>query len=201
MALMNFAEEAMRAESLMVPAGDAERLFYDPEHNHEEQGAHLHPLKFLVGRFRGEGHHCMSSYTFQKELVGSYEAGGRFVALRMDASYPTDDGGHDVHRALVIVGADPSSGALTGRAFTDGGLVHEYAVAQLAQRSLSFADAPPDHSRTWARARKVLQPTEDGFNERLEVDEGAGFKTYYAISMRRVATPCTYKEDNHVDDR
>jgi len=187
-ALMSFAEDAARADSMLVPAGDAERLFFDPGHHGPELGAHLRPLNFLLGRFRGQGTHCMSRYTFQKELVGSYEAGGRFVALRMDASYPTADGGRDVHKALVIVGADPSSGAITGRAFTDGGLVHEYAVEQREQ-SLNFADAPPDHSRTWTRARKVLQPTESGFEERLEVDDGTGFQTYYAISMRRLSAP------------
>lgn len=187
-AVEKFAEDAARADSLLVPAGDAERLFFDPGHHREELGAHLRPLTFLLGRFRGEGRHCVGRYTFQKELVGTYEAGGRFVALRMDASYPTAGGGQDVHKALVIVGADPSSGAITGRAFTDGGLVHEYAVEQRDQ-SLNFADAPPDHSQTWARARKVLEPTENGFDERLEVDDGTGFKTYYAISMRRLAAP------------
>lgn len=185
---MSFAEDAARAESLLVPAGDAERLFFDPGHHREELGAHLRPLTFLLGRFRGEGRHCLSRYTFQKELVGTYEAGGRFVALRMDASYPTAGGGKDVHKALVIVGADPSSGAITGRAFTDGGLVHEYTVEHREQ-SLNFADAAPDHSQTWTRARKVLEPTENGFDERLEVDDGTGFKTYYAISMRRLAAP------------
>jgi hypothetical protein len=185
-ALLSFAEAAARADSLLVPAGEAERLFFDPGHPREVLGAHLRPLNFLLGRFRGEGNHCMSPYTFQKELVGTYEAGGRFVALRMDARYPTAGGGQDVHKALVIVGADPSSGAITGRAFTDGGLVHEYAVEQ-RERSLSFADARPDHSQTWTRARKVLQPTDAGFEERLEVDDGTGFKTYYAVSMRRLA--------------
>jgi len=187
-ALMSFAQDAARAESLLVPAGDAERLFYDPGHHHRELGAHLRPLTFLLGRFRGEGRYCMSSYTFQKELAGTYEAGGRYIALRMDASYPTAGGGKDVHKALVIVGADPLSGTITGRAFTDGGLTHDYTVEQREQ-SLNFADAPPDHSRAWTRARKVLQPTKDGFEERLEVDDGTGFKTYYAISMRRLAAP------------
>jgi len=187
-ALMTFAQDAARADSLLVPAGDAERLFYDPGHQRQEPFAHLRPLKFLLGRFRGEGRYCMSSYTFQKELVGTYEAGGRYIALRMDASYPTAGGGKDVHKALVVVGTEAASGTITGRAFTDGGLTHDYTIEQREQ-SLNFADAPPDHSRAWTRARKVLQPTEDGFEERLEVDDGTGFKTYYAISMRRLAAP------------
>ncbi|MET0791582.1 MAG: hypothetical protein ABW061_08685 [Polyangiaceae bacterium] len=187
-AVLSFAEAAARAESLLVPAGDAERLFYDPAHPREELGAHLRPLGFLLGRFRGEGRYSMSSDTFQKEVVGSYEAGGRFIALRMDASYPTAGGGNDVHKALVIVGAEPSSGAITGRAYTDGGLVHEYTVER-HERALNFPDAPPDHSADWTRARKILEPTADGFEERLEVDDGSGFKTYYAIPMRRIAAP------------
>lgn len=187
-ALMGSAEDAARAESLLVPAGDAERLFFDPGHPHQELGAHLRALSFLLGRFRGEGRYCMRSYTFQKELVGTFEAGGRYIALRMDASYPTAGGGKDVHKALVVVGAEPSSGTITGRAFTDGGLTHDYTIEQREQ-CLNFADAPPDHSRAWTRARKVLQPTKDGFEERLEVDDGTGFKTYYAISMRRLPAP------------
>ena len=186
-ALMRFAQNAARADSLLVAAGDAERLFYDPGHSQQELGAHLRPLTFLLGRFFGEGRYCMSSYTFQKELIGTYEAGGRYIALRMDASYPTADGGTDVHKALVVVGAEASSRTITGRAFTDGGLTHDYTVEQHEQ-ALIFADAPPDHSQAWTRARKVLQPTEDGFEERLEVDDGTGFRAYYAISMRRLAS-------------
>jgi hypothetical protein len=184
-AVLNFADAAARAGSLLIPAGDAERLLHDPVHHHEATGAHLRPLSFLLGRFRGEGRYSTSAYTFQKELVGSYEAGGRFIALRMNASYPTADGQTDVHKALVIVGAEPSSGAITGRAYTDGGVTHEYVVEQGAH-ALNFADAPPDHSNDWVRARKILEPTQDGFEERLEVDAGEGFATYYEISMRRV---------------
>ena len=55
------------------------------------------------------------------------------------------------------------------------------------ERSLNFADTPPDHSADWTRARKILEPTDEGFEERLEVDDGSGFKTYYAIPMRRIA--------------
>jgi hypothetical protein len=184
-AVLAFADAAVRARSFLVPAGDAERLLHDPLHHHPEPGAHLKPLAFLLGRFRGEGRYTTSGYTFHKELVGSYEAGGRFIALRMDASYPTADGQSDVHKALVIVGAEPSSGAITGHAYTDGGDTHEYLVDH-DEHTLRFADAPPDHSGDWVRARKILRPTEDGFEERLEVDAGAGFTPYYAIAMRRM---------------
>ena len=49
----------------------------------------------------------MAEYAFQKEVIGSFEAGGRFIALRMDASYPLADGRKDVHKAFVIVGSEP----------------------------------------------------------------------------------------------
>ena len=183
-AVLTFAKATERANSLLVPAGEAEGLFYDPEHAHRQLAAQLKPLKFLLGRFRGEGRYSGSSYTFEKELIGTYEAGGRFIALRMDASYPTPDGRKDVHRALVVVGAEPSSGALKGRAFTDGGTTHDYDVERNEQ-TLNFADAPPDHAEQWVRARKTLRPTHDGFEECLEVDAGHGFRLYYAIAMRR----------------
>jgi hypothetical protein len=36
-------------------------------------------------------------------------------------------------------------------------------------------------------ARKILQPTEHGFEERLEVDPGGGkFIPYYTIAMRKI---------------
>jgi len=65
----------------------------------------------------------MNSYAFQKEVIGTFEAGGRFIALRMDASYPLADGRKDVHKALVIVGSEAASGSITAHAYTDGGIV------------------------------------------------------------------------------
>ena len=67
----------------------------------------MKPLEFLLGHFRGEGRYAMVEYAFQKEVIGSFEAGGRFIALRMDASYPLADGRKDVHKAFVIVGSEP----------------------------------------------------------------------------------------------
>jgi hypothetical protein len=42
------------------------------------------------------------------------------------------------------------------------------------------------HASGWKRARKIIQPTAEGFDERLEVDAGQGFVPYYTIPMRKL---------------
>ena len=185
-AVLGFVKAAVRAGSLLVDAGPAEDFRHDPVHDHGKPSAHLKPLRFLVGHFRGEGRYTMTEYAFQKEVIGSFEAGGRFIALRMDARYPLGDGRNDVHKALVIVGSEPSSGNITAHAYTDGGIVREYRIALSAQ-ALEFADLAPGHARQWNRARKIIKPTAEGFEENLEVDGGQGFVTYYSIPMRRIS--------------
>lgn len=185
-AVLEFATAAVRARTLLVDTGAAEKFRFDPVHDHEKPSAHMKPLEFLLGRFRGEGRYMMADYAFQKELVGSFEAGGRFIALRMDASYPLADGRKDVHKAFVIVGAAPG-GDITAHAYTDGGLMREYSITQ-RDGAIDFADTPPGHASQWQRARKILRPTEIGFEERLEVDDGGGtFKPYYIVTMHKVA--------------
>jgi hypothetical protein len=175
-----------KAESLLISDPDAERLFRDPVHDHDRLDTHLEPLKFLLGHFHGEGQHTTNQYAFEKRVICTYEAGGRFIGLRMDASYPMADGHNDVHRALVIVGVQPSSGNIVGHAYTDGGMTLEYDVVHDGNR-LKFADASPDHSHHWKRARKILEPSSDSYEERLEVDGGNGFQTYYTIHMRKIS--------------
>jgi hypothetical protein len=182
-ALLTFVKAAAGAGTLLIDSGAAEKFRFDPVHDHGKPSAHLTTLEFLLGHFRGEGKYSMADYAFQKEVVGSFEAGGRFIALRMDASYPLADGRKDVHKAFVIVGPGPS-GNITAHAYTDGGLVREYAIER-SDGSLEFADTPPGHASQWKRARKILRPTGDGFEERLEVDPGDGFVPYYVIPMRR----------------
>lgn len=41
----------------------------------------------------------------------------------LDVAYPLVDGRHDVHKALVMAGAEPLSGKIAAHAYTDGGLV------------------------------------------------------------------------------
>jgi hypothetical protein len=181
-----FIKAARQSGTLLIDAGPAEQFRYDPVHAHGNPGAHLKPLQFLLGHFRGEGQYAMTTYAFRKEVIGTMEAGGRFIALRMDVAYPLTDGQHDVHKALVIAGAEPLSGKIAAHAYTDGGLIREYAV-QNRKTWLEFEDQPPGHKNDWARARKILQPTASGFEERLEVDAGNGnFTPYYSIQMTKI---------------
>ena len=185
--VLEFVQRAAHAGTLLVDAAGAERFRYDPVHDHAKPGAHLQPVQFLVGHFRGEGTYGMTPYKFQKEVIGTWEAGGRFIALRMDAAYPLADGGKDVHRALVIVGSAPSSGKITAHAYTDAGLIRQYSIER-GLNHLQFDDVPPGHGNQWKRARKILSSTPKGFEERLEVDVGDGrFVPYYYISMYRTA--------------
>lgn len=183
-AVLKYAQAAARAGTLLVDTGAAEKFRFDPVHDHEKPSAHMQPLEFLLGHFRGEGRYAMIDYVFHKEVIGSFEAGGRFIALRMDATYPLADGRKDVHKALVIVGAEPA-GTITAHAYTDGGVVREYAIER-NESELEFADVAPGHAGQWQRARKILRPTADGFEERLEVDAGDGFVPYYVIAMRKI---------------
>jgi hypothetical protein len=183
-AVLKFAQAAVRANSLLVETAAAEKFRFDPVHNHDKPSAHMKPLEFLLGHFRGEGRYAMADYAFDKEVIGSFEAGGRFLALRMDAAYPLADGRKDVHKALVIVGSE-SSGAICAHAYTDGGQVCEYTIER-RDEALEFADAAPGHASQWKRARKTLRPTIEGFEERLEVDPGSGFVPYYVIQMKRL---------------
>ena len=77
------------------------------------------------------------------------------------------------------------SGAIVAHAYTDSGLVRENRVEQ-SERTLQFADEPPGHRERWKLARKILQPTVGGFEERLKVDEGSGYVTYYVVTMQKV---------------
>ena len=183
-AVLKFVQAATQANTLLVDSGAAEKFRYDPVHDHGKPSAHMKPLEFLLGHFRGEGRYAMIDYSFHKEVIGSFEAGGRFIALCMDASYPLADGRNDVHKAFVIVGPGPL-GNITAHAYTDGGLVREYAIER-RESGLEFADVPPGHASQWQRARKILRPTADGFEERLEVDAGDGYVPYYVIPMQKV---------------
>ncbi len=150
-------------------------------------GPLLAQLAFLLGDFAGHGEFADGRGTFSKTVSGQAEAGGRFIGLRMEASYPLPDGSVDTHSAFVVVGtmiATPS--VLTARAYTDSGSVHDYQV-DVRDQQLVFADVLPDHGQHWTRARKILMPKDYGFEERLEVATGDGdFVPYYRIAMRRV---------------
>jgi len=184
--ILQFVHQARAAESIMTNHGSAERFRFDPVHDHLKPSVHLAPLRFLLGHFRGEGKYAMTSYTFNKEVIGTPEAGGRLIALRMGVSYPLMDGRTDVHNALVMVGAEASADRFIAHAYTDAGVFRQYSV-EGSEGGLKFDDLPPGHPNQWHRARKSLRPTPEGFDEQLEVDGGEGFVPYYLISMRRVA--------------
>ena len=186
--ILKFAREARLAGTLMLDAGAAESFKFDPVHADARPSVHLKPLQFLVGHFRGEGRYALTPYTFHTEVIGTTEAGGRFIALRMGVSYPLMDGKTDVHNAFVVVGAQPAEGFFTAHAYTDAGLIREYSIER-SESELKFDDIAPGHRDQWRRARKILRPTTDGFDECLEVDGGEGFVLYYSIAMRRVARP------------
>ena len=79
----------------------------------------------------------------------------------------------------------PCPDAIVAPAYTDGGLVREDRVAH-SERNLQFAGEPPGIATGGKRARKILEPTADGFEERLEVDDGSGYVTYCVDTMQKV---------------
>jgi hypothetical protein len=163
-----------------MPAAD---IVHDPE----ERRQALQPLRFLLGSFRGEGRYVNRGGSFKKEVTGSWEAGGRFLGVRMSVVYPLADGRKDIHDALVLIGPPLENGLFVAHAYTDGGAIVEYRLTD-EDGILSFADRPPhEPGLQVARARKCFTPTVDGFEERLDIDRGDGrFEPYSVIAMQRI---------------
>jgi hypothetical protein len=159
----------------------------DLVHDPEERRQALQPLWFLLGAFRGEGHYVNRSSSFEKEVTGSWEAGGRFLGVRMSVVYPLADGRKDIHEALVLIGPPAHDGLFVAHAYTDGGAIVEYRLAY-EDGILSFADrAPSEHGLQVARARKFFTPMVYGFEERLDIDRGGRqLEAYSVIAMRRI---------------
>ncbi len=145
-------------------------------------------LAFLVGHFRGDGVDPDRGASFQKEVLDSWEAGGRFIGLRMAATYPLDDGRNDVHQALVLVGYNDSAAAYEARAYTDSGTTRDDQLSVSDDR-IVFNDRVPGHvHRTGARARKVLTRRSDGYLETLEIEsESRPAQLCSSLELRRVA--------------
>lgn len=144
----------------------------------------LRPLEFLLGEFRGTAVREDGTAFCHRELSGTWAVHGRFLALRLTALYPMADGRLDNHAAFIVLGAAPA-GALEARAYTDAGESRDYTVA-LDGDALVFDDRPGAAKLGPAKdARKILRPTPYGFEERLEIDRGDGFKPYYIAEMRR----------------
>lgn len=142
----------------------------------------LQRLDFLVGRFAGEGRYAHGDRSFHKSLTGAWAAGGQFLSLRMRVAYPLADGKLDVHEACVMVGVEDD--CLRAQVYTDAGGRRDVTL-DLDDDEVSFPDRPPGHGDTSRRARKILRPAHDGFEELLEVETDAGtFETYSRIVLR-----------------
>lgn len=186
-AVRGFAQRAAATGTLLTEPGSAGPFLFDPVHEHEHGHGSvlLRKLQFLLGHFQGAGQEVTRPEPFQKELVGSWEAGGRCIALRMGVTYTLTDGRKDTHNAFVAIGVNPQTEGIEARAYTDGGGVHDFHL-QLDGEAVMF-DERPDAHYTEQRARKILRPTPYGFEERLEVDQGDGrFETHFVVTMQRV---------------
>jgi NADH:ubiquinone oxidoreductase subunit E len=186
-AVRSFAQRAASASTLLTEPGSAEPFLFDPVHEHGHGSVPLRKLQFLLGHFQGEGKEVTRPEPFQKELVGSWEAGGRCIALRMGVTYTLADGRKDTHNAFVAIGVNPQTEGIEARAYTDGGAIHDFQL-QLDGDAVMF-DERPDVHHAAQRARKILRPTAYGFEECLEVDQGEGrFATHFVITMQRVTS-------------
>lgn len=185
--VLQHVQRAVAAGTLLVPAAEAQPFRFDPVHDHENTAGPLQRLQFLLGHFQGTGTFADGSEGFQKEAVGVWEVGGRFLALRMGVTYPLPDGQKDTHTAMAMVGVQPDDGEMMARVYTDGGSMHDFQL-YMEGEALMFADrAELQHGTGAKRARKVFTPTAYGFEERLEIDQGSGqFATHCTVPMYRI---------------
>lgn len=183
-AVLDYAGRAASACTLLVDPDGAQSYVFDPVHQADAGSGRQRPLAFLIGHFAGEGRHADGSGGFHKEVIGSWEAGGRFIGLRMAVTYLLDDGRNDVHHALVLVGYNDVAGAYEARAYLDGATTRDYRLGLDGNR-LVFEDRVPGHGVNAARARKVLVPQTGGYDEVLEVQaEDEAFSAYSTVELR-----------------
>lgn len=183
-AVLDYAGRAAGAGTLLVDPAEAQTYLFDPVHEGEGGSGRQQRLAFLIGHFAGDGRHADGTGGFHKEVIGSWEAGGRFVGLRMAVTYVLDDQRSDVHHALVLVGYNDAAGAYEARAYMDGGTTRDFALSLEGDR-LVFDDRVPGHGVNAARARKVLVPRVNGYDEVLELQaEGEGFREYSTVELR-----------------
>ena len=186
--VLDCARRAASASTLLIDPGEAQPFQFDPVHDHEKVSVPLRKLDFLIGHFQGEGEEVTVTgpSAFLKEVVGTWEAVGHCLTLRMGVTYPLADGHKDTHTAFVAIGVNPTTDHIEARAYTDGGNMHDYHL-RIEGETLMFDDQPATHLQA-QRARKIIRPTADGFEERLEIDYGEGrFEPHYVIAMHRVA--------------
>ncbi|HEV2698666.1 MAG TPA: (2Fe-2S) ferredoxin domain-containing protein, partial [Terriglobales bacterium] len=117
-AVLSFSQRAAQAKTLLVDAGTAQPFRFDPIHEPEKPSAALEYVRFLLGHFEGAVELPQEERSIQKEVVGSWEAGGRFLSLRMAATYRKTNGSWDRHQAFIVLGPDEETGALVSRVYT-----------------------------------------------------------------------------------
>ncbi len=185
-AVLDYATRAAQAGTLLVDPAGAQAFVFDPVHQPDRGSVALQRLAFLVGHLR-QGLYAHRDGGFHKEVVGSWEAGGRFIGIRMAVSYPLGDGRSDIHQALVLVGHDAAARAYQARAYTDSGTTRDYTLALEGDRVV-FSDRVPGHGVSASRARKILIPRERGYDELLEVQgDGEPFRAYSIVELRAAA--------------
>ena len=96
-AVLDFTQRAAQAKTLLVDAGTAQPFRFDPVHEPQKPSAALEHVRFLLGHFEGAVELPLEQRSIQKEVVGSWEAGGRFLSLRMAATYRQTNGSWDRH--------------------------------------------------------------------------------------------------------
>jgi hypothetical protein len=184
-AILAFAARAADAGTMLVESGSVEPFQFDPVHDHEKGSAALEPLRFLVGHFEGRVDLPHERRSLSKEVMGTWEAGGRVLTLRMTVTYRRDGAQSDRHQAFVIIGPEEERGGLVARAYTDGGTTQEFYLEVDGPR-VFFADRVP-HGVPATAARKVLAIAKHGYDESLEIDRGLGlFDVYYTIPLRKI---------------
>ena len=79
-AVLAFVKAAVQTGSLLIDPGKAEEFLHDPVHDHGKPSAHLKPLGFLLGHFRGQGRYAMASARARLEGRRSLRSGGHLRA-------------------------------------------------------------------------------------------------------------------------
>ncbi len=154
------------------------------DEEHAEPAPQLAALSFLTGRFRGEGHLADGGERYEKDVTGKWVAGGHHLLLEMTARYSDGRGRRDQHSAIVLVSAGDNT-SLVSVAYTDGGEVIGL-EPKATEAGIEFEDEVP-HGSSGVRARKLLRPTDRGYQEIFEVDRGDGvFARYASVDLVRI---------------
>lgn len=180
-AMAAYCSRASKAGTHLIDPANALGLIHQEE-DHGFDGGKFAPVAFLLGHHIGTGFCGAEQMRFIKEVRGSWEAGGRFLGLRMSATYGLGEDFKDTHSAYVMVGLNPETGGLESRGYTDGGEEIIYPMMVQPGGIIAFPDRVP-HSTGATCAEKRLSPTDGGYREVLELKYPDGRRAvYYEIS-------------------